>query len=418
MSPPINLVEPDTGGQQHHQQPQQGESVTVNKRDDRCDSGSSPPLSQTLIPQSIDAINGEGADDENISILLSTSSISPGSHRSNNNSCSKLDSSDEFRKDDSDSNDSNYPNETTNLILDKKFQLSTNLSALECSENSSLLISSDSSSSSSSASNKPEAALEQHSSEIPMSASFKSVNPRPPNTLALHTNYYPPAGYMLLNSSQQGSQVSSSPSPSSSPSVYSGALLQQPPQPPPLIYQPPPPPPPFLAHPNYYATYPPPPQPILLSPDPNSLPPTMHPSSAAQTPTTSSTIYVHVDSGHVFQVQVGDEIREIFGPATVKMVSTDGTQPVPIQLNQPAPGQLVQQIVDENGVLTHLILSSQPPFAPPLPFNPTQAQSPAPKSTANSSNTANVNKFITIKIYQVIGYFNYAQTKNISMWHI
>lgn len=77
------------------------------------------------------------------------------------------------------------------------------------------------------------------------------------------------------------------------------------------------------------------------------------------TPTTPSTIYVHVDVGHVFQVQMGDEVREIIGPATVRMVSNDGTQPVPIQLNTPSPGQLVQQIVDENGVLTHLILSSQ-----------------------------------------------------------
>ena len=77
------------------------------------------------------------------------------------------------------------------------------------------------------------------------------------------------------------------------------------------------------------------------------------------TPTNSSTIYVHIESGHVFRVQLGDEIREILGPATVKMVSNDGAQPVPIQLTTPSPGQLVQQIIDENGVLIHLILSSQ-----------------------------------------------------------
>ena len=40
------------------------------------------------------------------------------------------------------------------------------------------------------------------------------------------------------------------------------------------------------------------------------------------------------------------------------MFSSDGVQPVPIQLIKPTPGQLIQQVIDENGV-THLILSSQ-----------------------------------------------------------
>lgn len=73
-----------------------------------------------------------------------------------------------------------------------------------------------------------------------------------------------------------------------------------------------------------------------------------------------STIFVHVDAGHIFQVHVGDKIREILGPATVKIVNNDTTQPVPLQLTAPpAPGQLVQQIVDENGMLVHLIIKSQ-----------------------------------------------------------
>ena len=73
-----------------------------------------------------------------------------------------------------------------------------------------------------------------------------------------------------------------------------------------------------------------------------------------------STIFVHVDAGHIFQVHVGDKIREILGPATVKIVNNDTSQPVPLQLTAPpAPGQLVQQIVDENGMLVHLIIKSQ-----------------------------------------------------------
>ena len=90
---------------------------------------------------------------------------------------------------------------------------------------------------------------------------------------------------------------------------------------------------------------------------------------ATPAPTLSSTIVVHVDVGHVFQVQLGDEFREIIGPATVKMVSNDGIQPIPIQLMTPAPGQLVQQITDEHGIV-HLILSSQQPAQSPLNLPP------------------------------------------------
>lgn len=51
------------------------------------------------------------------------------------------------------------------------------------------------------------------------------------------------------------------------------------------------------------------------------------------------------------------------GPATVRMVSSNGP-PVPMPMQVP-PGHMVQQIVDENGILTHVILSPQPlPGAP------------------------------------------------------
>lgn len=105
-------------------------------------------------------------------------------------------------------------------------------------------------------------------------------------------------------------------------------------------------------------------------------PPLAGPSSASTPdgsipgPAAPGTIYVHVDAGHVFQVQLGDEIREIVGPATVRMMSSnDGSQPMPIQLTTPSPGQIVQQIVDENG--THLILSSQQQHTSsnPIPYN-------------------------------------------------
>ncbi len=54
------------------------------------------------------------------------------------------------------------------------------------------------------------------------------------------------------------------------------------------------------------------------------------------------------------------------GPATVRMVSNNGP-PLPMPMQVP-PGHMVQQIVDENGILTHVILSPQHPgmAGPPL----------------------------------------------------
>ena len=53
------------------------------------------------------------------------------------------------------------------------------------------------------------------------------------------------------------------------------------------------------------------------------------------------------------------------GPATVRMVSNSGP-PMPMPMQVP-PGHMVQQIVDENGILTHVILSPQPPGIPAGP---------------------------------------------------
>ncbi|XP_064639547.1 fibronectin type-III domain-containing protein 3A-like isoform X2 [Lineus longissimus] len=70
-------------------------------------------------------------------------------------------------------------------------------------------------------------------------------------------------------------------------------------------------------------------------------------------------VHVHVNPGETFSVRVGDQIQFIQGPATVRMVSNNGP-PMPMPMQVP-PGHMVQQIVDENGILTHVILSQQPP---------------------------------------------------------
>lgn len=44
------------------------------------------------------------------------------------------------------------------------------------------------------------------------------------------------------------------------------------------------------------------------------------------------------------------------GPVTVPMVSQSGSPPIPMPVQVP-PGHLMQQVVDENGTLRHVILS-------------------------------------------------------------
>lgn len=68
-------------------------------------------------------------------------------------------------------------------------------------------------------------------------------------------------------------------------------------------------------------------------------------------------VNVHVGPGETFSVRVGDEVQLIQGPATVRMVSNSGP-PMPMPMQGP-PGHMVQQIVDENGILTHVYLSPQ-----------------------------------------------------------
>lgn len=48
----------------------------------------------------------------------------------------------------------------------------------------------------------------------------------------------------------------------------------------------------------------------------------------------------------------------ITGPVTVPMVSQSGSPPIPMPVQVP-PGHVMQQIVDENGTLRHVILSTQ-----------------------------------------------------------
>ncbi|VDL96673.1 unnamed protein product [Schistocephalus solidus] len=75
-------------------------------------------------------------------------------------------------------------------------------------------------------------------------------------------------------------------------------------------------------------------------------------------------VMVHVDAGEVFSIRIGDHVQHIPGPATVRLVSNTGP-PLPMPIHVPA-GHLVQQIVDEEGILTHMILSPFP--GPPSPY--------------------------------------------------
>lgn len=63
---------------------------------------------------------------------------------------------------------------------------------------------------------------------------------------------------------------------------------------------------------------------------------------------------VHVDQGGIFAFKSGDHDQYIPGPATVKMLSNNGSQQLPLHV---PPGQFIQQ-VNEDSQLTHIYLSS------------------------------------------------------------
>ncbi|XP_074594460.1 uncharacterized protein LOC141849854 [Brevipalpus obovatus] len=67
---------------------------------------------------------------------------------------------------------------------------------------------------------------------------------------------------------------------------------------------------------------------------------------------------LHVDPGESVSIQLFDGTETVLrGPATVTMISQHAYPPVPMPVQVP-PGHLVQQIVDENGTLRHIILSA------------------------------------------------------------
>ncbi|KAH8869104.1 Fibronectin type-III domain-containing protein [Schistosoma japonicum] len=98
-------------------------------------------------------------------------------------------------------------------------------------------------------------------------------------------------------------------------------------------------------------------------------------------------VMVHVDAGETFSVRVGDQIQHIPGPATVRMVSNSGP-PLPMPMQVP-PGHLVQQIVDEEGILTHVILSPYP-TPPPLAMVATGVPLPINQTNDVSTTAANL----------------------------
>nr|XP_029720217.1 fibronectin type-III domain-containing protein 3a isoform X1 [Aedes albopictus] len=69
-------------------------------------------------------------------------------------------------------------------------------------------------------------------------------------------------------------------------------------------------------------------------------------------------VHFHIGPGVSVTFQLGNSREIIQGPVTVPMVSQNGTTPIPMPVQVPA-GHMMQQIVDENGTLRHVILSTQ-----------------------------------------------------------
>ncbi|XP_053662447.1 fibronectin type-III domain-containing protein 3a [Anopheles marshallii] len=80
----------------------------------------------------------------------------------------------------------------------------------------------------------------------------------------------------------------------------------------------------------------------------------------AHTPPSEHVVLFHVRPGVAVTFQIAGNRETIRGPVTLPMVSQNGTPPMAMPMQVPH-GHMMQQIVDENGTLRHVILSTQPP---------------------------------------------------------
>ncbi|VDM61315.1 unnamed protein product [Angiostrongylus costaricensis] len=85
-------------------------------------------------------------------------------------------------------------------------------------------------------------------------------------------------------------------------------------------------------------------------------------------------LFVHIQMGETLNILVGNDVQNITGPATVRMVGECGMSPSALPIHVP-PGHVIHQIVDEQGILRHLILSPETPSPPRFP--PPNAASPS-----------------------------------------
>ncbi|CAF3170217.1 unnamed protein product [Rotaria socialis] len=87
----------------------------------------------------------------------------------------------------------------------------------------------------------------------------------------------------------------------------------------------------------------------------------IHSSSSSSSSTTSSHDQLHL----WLAAQSSGQQPQQSSPATVRMISENGPAfPLPLHL---PPGHMVQQVLDENGVLTHVIMPQPAPPPPPPP---------------------------------------------------
>ncbi|KAI3413800.1 hypothetical protein GPALN_011281 [Globodera pallida] len=69
-------------------------------------------------------------------------------------------------------------------------------------------------------------------------------------------------------------------------------------------------------------------------------------------------LFVHIHPGDAIALAVGNDIQHIHGPATIRMVSQSATPQSAIPMNVPE-GHVVQQILDRQGRLSHIIMSQE-----------------------------------------------------------
>uniref|UniRef100_A0A183BIW6 Fibronectin type-III domain-containing protein n=1 Tax=Globodera pallida TaxID=36090 RepID=A0A183BIW6_GLOPA len=126
-------------------------------------------------------------------------------------------------------------------------------------------------------------------------------------------------------------------------------------------------------------------------------------------------LFVHIHPGDAIALAVGNDIQHIHGPATIRMVSQSATPQSAIPMNVPE-GHVVQQILDRQGRLSHIIMSQERVL--PAGIGPIVGQHAVATTTVSQASAVALPPTTSLAMQQrSIGYQPHPSTATVPLKH-